>query len=212
MSTFDHFEPLIRQHTFHTMGADLAHDAAHISRVVKSAKTLAIKESANLDIVMPAAYLHDLFSYGKDHPLNHQSSLLSADNAIAFLTSIEYPNELLSAIHHAIHAHSYSANIAPTTLEAKIVQDADRLDALGAIGIARTIQVSSHLNRPLYQLDDPFANHRALDDSQFCLDHFYTKLLNLVALFHTTGAKQEAQLRTDFMSAYLRQLGHEIES
>ncbi|MEH0374061.1 HD domain-containing protein, partial [Vibrio mimicus] len=83
-------------------------------------------------------------------------SRIAADKALEFLNEIGYPKEYHDAIKHAIIAHSFSANVQPDTLEAKIVQDADRLDALGAIGIARCIQVSTNLGVGLYDATDPF--------------------------------------------------------
>ncbi len=192
------------------MVQDLAHDINHVLRVVKTAKLLCRKESAVEEIVIPAAYLHDCFSFGKNHPNRSQSSKIAADKAISFLGRIAYPSEYLDAIHHAIVAHSYSAGVSPETLEAKIVQDADRLDALGAIGIARCIQVSSELGRPLYASIDPFCASRPPDDSLYTVDHFYTKLLSLAGAMNTSAAKAEAELRSAFMRDYLRQMEAEV--
>ena len=192
------------------MKTDLAHDLLHVKRVVKLATLIAKKEKAELNVVLPAAWLHDCVSYPKNHPLRSQSSLHAADKAIQFLSSIEYPKQYLDAIHHAIAAHSYSGGLIANTLEAKIVQDADRLDAIGAIGIARCIQVSSQLKRPLYAPEDAFAEQRMLDDQRFTLDHFYTKLLKLASLMHTQTAQDIAAQRTQFMESYLQQLALEI--
>ncbi|WP_299665236.1 HD domain-containing protein [uncultured Psychromonas sp.] len=192
------------------MKTDLAHDLLHVERVVKLATLIAKKEKAELNVVLPAAWLHDCVSYPKNHPLRSQSSLHAADKAIQFLSSIEYPKQYLDAIHHAIAAHSYSGGLIANTLEAKIVQDADRLDAIGAIGIARCIQVSSQLKRPLYAPEDAFSEQRTLDDQRFTLDHFYTKLLKLASLMHTQTAQDIAAQRTQFMESYLQQLALEI--
>lgn len=192
------------------MKTDLAHDLLHVKRVVKLATLIAKKEKAELNVVLPAAWLHDCVSYPKNHPLRSQSSLHAADKAIQFLSSIEYPKQYLDAIHHAIAAHSYSGGLIANTLEAKIVQDADRLDAIGAIGIARCIQVSSQLKRPLYAPEDAFSEQRTLDDQRFTLDHFYTKLLKLASLMHTQTAQDIAAQRTQFMESYLQQLALEI--
>ena len=161
------------------MKTDLAHDLLHVKRVVKLATKIAQEEHAEVNVVLPAAWLHDCLSYPKNHALRALSSLHAADKAIVFLHSIHYPEKYLLAIHHAIAAHSVSGGIEATSLEAKIVQDADRLDASGAIGIARCIQVSSQLQRPLYSEQDVFATSRPLDDQQFTLDHFYKKIINL---------------------------------
>ncbi|WP_163392921.1 HD domain-containing protein [Enterovibrio norvegicus] len=192
------------------MTQDLAHDLQHVLRVVKTAKQLCKEEGGIPEIVIPAAYLHDCFSFGKGHPKRRQSSLHAADKAQAFLENIGYPKQYLTGIHHAIVAHSFSANVETSTLEAKIVQDADRLDALGAIGIARCLQVSVTLNRPLYSPDDPFCETREPDDGEFTLDHLYTKLLKLENTMKTAAAQKEAKRRTVFMQSYLAQLAEEI--
>ncbi|OBT16948.1 phosphohydrolase [Vibrio sp. UCD-FRSSP16_10] len=193
-----------------TMHADLAHDLSHVLRVVSNAKQLTLQENADLWIVLPAAYLHDCFSYPKNHSQSHQSSQLAGDKAIQFLASIQYPSHTYKAIYHAIAAHSYSANITPTSIEAKIVQDADRLDALGAIGIARCIQVGSSFDAQLYSLDDPFADKRLLDDHKYTVDHFFNKLFKLPESMQTKAGKKEAHKRMIFMRQYLNQLRQEI--
>ncbi|CAH0535116.1 putative protein YedJ [Vibrio stylophorae] len=192
------------------MTQDSAHDLNHVLRVVKTAKQLCQFESAEPRIVIPAAYLHDCFSFAKNHPKRATSSTIAADKAIEFLASIDYPKQYHDAIHHAIVAHSFSANITPKTIEAKILQDADRLDALGAIGIARCIQVGSVLNIAFYDAFDPSANHRPLDDSAYSVDHFYLKLFKLAQTMHTPSAKLEAEKRTAFMQNYLAQLYAEV--
>ncbi|WP_117233355.1 HD domain-containing protein [Vibrio maerlii] len=193
------------------MTQDLAHDMSHVLRVVSSAKKLCIEEEAMLEVVLPAAYLHDCFSYPKDHPDRRKSSVVAADKAIDFLQSIGYPEMYFESIHHAIVAHSYSADIETQTVEAKIVQDADRLDALGAVGIARCIQVSSGFGSKLYSVDDPFGVERELADKQFAVDHFYTKLFKLVNKLNTKSARKEGERRTRYMKAFLDQLKSEIE-
>ena len=192
------------------MTQDQAHDVSHILRVVKMARELCQLEQGELRIVLPAAYLHDCFSFPKNHPDRAKSSEKAADKAIAFLSSIDYPSTYFENIHHAIMAHSYSANIKPRTLEAKIVQDADRLDSLGAIGIARCLQVNTALGLQLYNDDDAFCEQRPPDDSNYAVDHFYVKLFKLADTMNTESAKIEAQRRTQFMREYLRQLALEV--
>ena len=190
--------------------ADVAHDLNHIKRVVKVAKQLAKEESAKLEIVLPAAWLHDCVSLPKDHPERKQASKMAADKAIDFLRSVAYPERYYADIHHCIHAHSFSAQVMPETLEAQIVQDADRLDALGAIGVARCMQVSGALNRALYAEDDPFCEVRETDDRQFSIDHFYIKLLLIAPSLNTAAARSEGAQRENFMRQFLQQLRHEI--
>ena len=192
------------------LAKDLAHDINHVLRVVKTARLLCQQEKAVQEIVMPAAYLHDCFSFEKDHPKRSESSKFAADKAIDFLKNINYPAEYLSAIHHAILAHSFSANVKTQSLEAEIVQDADRLDAIGAIGIARCFLTGAKLGRPLYSHTDPFCVKRSPDDASYTIDHFYAKLLKLTDTMKTKSAQTEAQKRTDFLRVYLKQLESEV--
>lgn len=190
--------------------ADAAHDLNHILRVVKVAKQLAIAENANLAVVVPAAWLHDCVSLPKNHPERHLASTLAGDKAIEFLASIDYSIEHYEAIYHAIQTHSFSANIRPKTLEAKIVQDADRLDALGAVGIARCMQVSGALNRTLYASEDPFCESREPNDSLYSIDHFYKKLLHIAGSLNTASAQLEGKRRETIMRSFLDNLALEV--
>ena len=126
--------------------ADSAHDTDHVQRVVINAEKFAQLENADLEIVIPAAWLHDCVAVSKNSSLRNQASKLSAEKAEQLLKEWNYPLENIDAIKHAIEAHSYSANIKPLTLEAKIVQDADRIDSIGAIGVARMMMVGGKMN------------------------------------------------------------------
>ena len=193
-----------------TMDGDPAHDLTHVHRVVQNTLRLTEAENGNLKVTLPAAWLHDCVSVAKDSPLRKQASKLAADEAVRFLETLQYPTDLLPAVHHAIEAHSFSANIATESLEARIVQDADRLEAVGAIGITRCFLTGGTLGRPLYDPEDPFANNREPDDLVYTLDHFYCKLLGLVDTMKTEAGKHEAIKRTEYMQAFLDQLGEEI--
>lgn len=191
-------------------GHDPAHDHAHFRRVVSQAKRLAESEGARLEIVVPAAWLHDLVNVPKNDPRRAQASRLSAEAAKEFFERVEYPREYWDEIGHAIEAHSFSAKIEPRTVEAAVVQDADRLDALGAIGIARVFSVGGLLRRAIYSPEDPFAKSgRALDDLEFTLDHFFVKLFRIVETLRTKAGQAEGRARADFMREYLRQLARE---
>ena len=191
-------------------GGDAAHDMTHIMRVVTNAKRIAAETEADLAVVIPAAWLHDCVSVPKDSPLRSQASRLAAVEAAAFLAEAGYDGALIPAIGHAIEAHSFSAEIPPTTLEAQVVQDADRLDAIGAIGIARCLQTGTAMGRALYNSAEPFPITREPDDNVSTIDHFYTKLLKLAGTMQTEAGRQEAERRTVFMQRYLDQLSAEI--
>ncbi len=190
--------------------ADAAHDISHVMRVVKNTIYLTDIEESNSFITLPSAWLHDCVAVAKDSPLRAQGSTLAAEAAIKFLAGHAYPEKLLPEVFHAIEAHSYTANIPTRTLEAAVVQDADRLDSLGAIGIARCLLVGGKLNRPLCNNEDPFCDGRDPDDGQFTIDHFYTKLFKLPATMKTDAGKKEAQRRADLMQRYLDDLRKEI--
>ena len=203
-----HFEQFVQQRV---MATDPAHDLAHIRRVVATARTLAQAEGADLAVVLPAAWLHDCVVIPKNSSQRARASQLAAQAATAFLRTIMYPATYLPAITHAIEAHSFSANIAPRTREAQVVQDADRLDALGAIGVARCLMLGGAMGQQLYDPTAPFPHDRQLDDTRYVIDHFYQKLLRLAELMTTAAGRAEAQRRTTFMRHFLEQLDGEIQ-
>lgn len=189
---------------------DPSHDVLHIRRVVHTALRLSAEEGANVEVVLPAAYFHDFINVPKDDPRRKEASRLSAAAAVEWLTGEGYPAHYMDAIAHAIAAHSFSANIPPETLEAKVVQDADRLDSLGAIGIARCFSTSTLMRRPYYCPSDVWADARELDDRSFAIDHFPVKLFKIAETMQTAAARAEAQRRVQFMRDYLGQLKSEI--
>ena len=193
-----------------TAGGDVAHDIEHIRRVVSNARHLAKEEGARLDVIVPAAWLHDCVHVPKNSPQRSRASVLAADEAVRLLTAWGYPAETLPAIAHAIESHSFSAGIAPETIEARVLQDADRLDALGAVGLARCLMLGGALGRPFYVSDDPFCANREPDDLASTIDHFYTKLLHVGAHCQTTAGRAEAERRTDLLRRYLGSLAHEL--
>ncbi|MDN4061118.1 HD domain-containing protein [Massilia sp. YIM B02769] len=175
---------------------DGAHDAGHLERVWRSAEALlAHHPEADPLVVMAASYLHDLVNLPKDDPARAQSSRRSALLAREQLARRGFPQARLDAVAHAIEAHSFSAAIAPTTIEARIVQDADRLDALGAVGLARMFYVSGRLGRALAHPSDPLALDRALDDGAYSLDHIVVKLAKLPEMMQTEAGRAMANAR-----------------
>lgn len=190
--------------------ADAAHDTSHVKRVLKNALQLSESEYGNTEIILPSACLHDCVAVPKNSPLRSQGSRLAAEAAGRFLAETGYPDENIPAVQHAIEAHSYSANIPVESLEAAIVQDADRLDSLGAIGIARCLLVGGKLDRPLLDSEDPFCDNREPDDAVYTLDHFYCKLFKLPETMQTEAGRQEARRRAALMQEYLDNLRAEI--
>jgi uncharacterized protein len=190
--------------------ADVAHDVSHVQRVLKNTLYLSDIEGADTEITLPAACLHDCVAVPKDSPLRARGSRLAADAAADFLRSVDYPAKRIPAVRHAIAAHSYTAGIPVLTVEAAVVQDADRLDSLGAIGIARCLLVGGRLDRPLLARQDPFCDERPPDDGQYTIDHFYSKLFRLPETMQTAAGREEAQRRAALMRRYLDDLRAEV--
>ena len=192
------------------MNNDSAHDFEHIMRVYKNAQKLCKQEKANEKLVLSAALLHDIVSYPKSDKRSKMSSIESAKKSKSILRKYAYSEEEIVIISDAIRDHSFSQNKVPVTIEGKILQDADRLDAIGAIGIARVFATGGSLKRPFYNIDDPFCKTRKPDDKIWTVDHFYKKLLNLESLMNTKSGKIEAKKRTRVLKDYLKQLKQEL--
>ncbi|UDF02644.1 HD domain-containing protein [Asticcacaulis sp. AND118] len=189
---------------------DGSHDVSHLQRVFKVAMTLSDMEAGDSEIVAAAVLLHDCVQVEKNSPLRRDASRLSAEKAREILAAQDWDEARIDAVAHAIHTHSFSANVMPETLEAKIVQDADRMDAIGFVGIARCFYTAGRMNTALYDPFDPKAEERELDDLSFALDHFETKLFKLKSGFQTTSGRDMADLRHARMKAFIEYLHEEI--
>lgn len=192
---------------------DGAHDVHHFRRVWASARRIAATEpEADRVVLLAAAYLHDLVNPPKDSPLRAQASRLSAQAAGPLLEGMGLAPERVAKAAHAIEAHSFSAGIEPRTVEARILQDADRLEALGAIGLARCFYTGGKMGGDLWQAGDPFGRTgRALDDGRYSVDHFPLKLLRLEGLMRTAEGRRLARRRTRVLTLFLAQLERELE-
>lgn len=191
-------------------GSDGSHDITHLLRVWKNAVILQATEGGNGLVLSASVLLHDCVAVGKDSPLRSQASRLAADKAAAALVGLGWQQTDIDAVSHAIEAHSFSANIAPVTLEAKILQDADRLDAIGMVGVARCFYVAGRLGRALYDPVDPQARHRPYDDTLYGIDHFHTKLLGLASDFQTATGARLAEQRSQRLSRFLDEFLDEL--
>lgn len=191
-------------------GADPGHGIEHVERVEKNACKL-IDRPVVLEVLLPAIWLHDCVSIPKNSPLRSQASRLSANRAIELLTEIKYPTEYFPAIQHAIAAHSFSANIPCESAEAMILQDADRLEGLGAIGLARCLMTGGAMGQRLYHPQDPFPSIRPLKDNEQSVDHFYAKLFLLPRKMNTQRGRELAEARCGVLIDFLRQLANELD-
>lgn len=194
-------------------GGDTAHDLAHADRVWANCRAIAFGENIEpTHILMAAAYLHDLVTLPKDHPDRARASMLSATSAGPVMEALGFAPREVAAARHAIEAHSFSAGIEPLSQEAMILRDADRIEALGAVGIARCFAVSGGLGRAPFHPDDPFARDRAADDRAYALDHFAVKLTKLPQGMLTATGRRIAHERADSMRRWLTDLAAELNA
>lgn len=208
---FTPFETLASELIAHSHeGDDGSHDLAHILRVFKNAMRIQAKEGGDARILAAAVLLHDCVAVEKNSPLRSKASALAAEKASAVLADLGWSDADIAAVAHAITTHSFSANISPETLEAKILQDADRLDAIGMVGAGRCFYIGGRMASALYDPFDPAGNDRALDDKRYVIDHFQTKLFKLADGFQTEAgralaAERDKRLR-DFLAAFMDEI------
>lgn len=214
MTIADAFEPFgalaatLAAHA--TEGDDGSHDIAHILRVFKNAMRIRAQDGGDGRILTAAVLLHDCVAVEKNSPLRNQASKLAARKAAGILEGLGWSGEDIAAVEHAVLTHSFSANLAPETLEARILQDADRLDAIGMVGAARCFYIAGRLGSGLYDPFDPSATDRALDDKRFAIDHFATKLFKLADQFQTPTGRLLAKERHARLQTVLAMFMDEI--
>ena len=180
------------------------HDYFHTLRVYKTATKIAEQENANLLIVQLVALLHDV----DDIKLSPET-YANKDRTVSFLRRRDISEAMIKTISDIIDDVSYKGadSTAPKTIEGKCVQDADRLDAIGAIGIARAFAYGGSHNRIIHDPDIKPLIHMNADEYQknisTTINHFYEKLFLLKDLMNTATAKKIADQREDYMKAYI---------
>jgi uncharacterized protein len=197
--------------------AELAHDALHVLRVYAWALKLAPEAHADPDLAGAAALVHDLVATPKEDARRSQAAQASADAAGEPLSRAGYADDEIVAITDAVRTCSWSSGALATTPLARVLQDADRLDAIGALGLARTLTCAQGMasrGQPLrlYDPDDPLARNRRADDQRFAVDHLPVKLLRLAAGMHLPTAREEAARRHPVLVAFLEALEREVRS
>jgi uncharacterized protein len=186
-----------------SQGPDGAHDVNHFERVWRNAQALLAQyPEADALVVLAACYLHDLVNVPKDDPRRSRASRLSAELASERLAALGFPADRLPGVAHAIEAHSFSAGVPATTLEARIVQDADRLDGLGAVGLARMFYIAGRMGSALAHGSDPLALDRPLDDKAYSLDHIDAKLARLPGMMQTEAGRKLGEARLATLTAF----------
>lgn len=188
--------------------AEAGHDWFHIERVFKTAQTINASEKGNALVVSLAALLHDI----ADSKFNNGDEEIGPQKAGEFLKSLGLTDDLIVHVQEIIRNMSYKASFGTITFSSKeldVVQDADRLDAIGAIGIARAFTYGGYKNRVLY--DPEIKPNLNMSKEEYkntvapTVNHFYEKLLLLKDLMKTPAGKAMAQQRHEFMLSYLNQ-------
>jgi uncharacterized protein len=194
---------------------DPVHGLDHVLRVYKMAEKLAVAEGADLEIVRAAALLHDAEGsapFSEHGRATHHEA--SASFAREILQAEAWPETCIAAVEHCIRAHRYRSTEIPETLEAKVLFDADKLDVLGAFGVARTIAYAAQANQPIYSppteqfvatgQKEPGEPHSSYHEYLFKLQRVKDRLF-------TTEAKRIAQSRHAFLVAFYAQILVEAE-
>ncbi|PIE19204.1 MAG: phosphohydrolase [Proteobacteria bacterium] len=192
-----------------TLDDDPGHDLAHALRV--ALWTLRIGgEEVDWREAVAAALVHDIVNVPKDSPDRAQASEASADWARARLAGYGFEADAVTRVADAVRDHSFSRGAVPTTALGAALQDADRLEALGVIGLFRCVSTGARMGARCLHDTDPWARSRDRDDLRFSVDHFFTKLLGLHRTMRTAAGRAEAARRTEYLRATLRQLGEEL--
>jgi len=165
------------------------HGYDHTERVIQLCEVIGMNYNADLAVLVPAAIMHDIGRPNDDHA-SHSAVL-----AREILADGGWDLAVIEDIIHAIEVHSFSAGGEAITLEARILSDADKLDALGAVGVYRAAQYGVEHGRPVKDF----------------ISHFYEKLLKLKDILYTDAAKAMAEKRHEFMLSYLEQMGKELK-
>ncbi len=192
--------------------AESAHDFDHVLRVLAIAERLAIQENANLEVIRAAALLHDIARADEDRLPGSDHAQIGADRARRILLDRGATISLANAVADTIAAHRFRSDRRPETLEAKILFDADKLDSIGAIGIARAYAVSGALNQRLYGpvSSDAVATRDQRNSHHSAVAEFAVKLSKVRELMYTETARQIAEERHQYMVEFFRRLEQEV--
>lgn len=194
--------------------ADPVHDFDHVLRVLRLAERLAQEEGADLEIVRAAALLHDAEGSAPDSDQRLSHHHQSAQFAAGILASEGWPEARVEAVQHCIRAHRYRHDgETPHTLEAKILFDADKLDVLGAIGVARVVAYAALNNQPLYAAPSQrflASGEKEPGEPHSAYHEYLFKLRRIKERLHTPTARMLAAERDAYLGAYFTRLEAEL--
>jgi len=188
-------------------GADAIHDFDHVLRVLALAERLAQAEGADLEIVRTAALLHDMARNGSHQGVDHAQA--GAEMARRLLAGA--PADKVEAVAHAISAHRFRAGPAPQTIEAKVLHDADKLDAIGAIGVARAFAYGGHEGQRLWgEVGEGYQEGAETRAEHTPVHEFHMKLTRIQERLLTESARRLAAGRHAYMVAFFERLEQEV--
>jgi uncharacterized protein len=183
-----------------------SHAFDHTQRVYNIALKLAKGQKVDLDVLRAAALLHDISRLKEDNNEVECHAEHGAEMARKILNEMGFPKDKIDKVCYAIKVHRHSKGINPETIEAKILQDADRLDALGAITIARMFSTGGKTGRPIYKEGILFGKVYKGYESDSTIHGFYAKIMKIKPEgFNTKKAKLIAKRRYAFVEKYLKQ-------
>ena len=211
LAMFHPFDQLAAKLLDNSGDEDGAHDLSHVVRVWRNVQLIHRDEGGDLEVLAAAVLLHDCVQVAKDSPSRSTASMLAANEARVRLGVLGWEPSRINTVACAIESHSFSAGLAPTSIEGCILQDADRLDAIGFGGIARCFYTAGRLGSRLYDLADPEGKNRALDDGRNALDHFPKKLLTLEGTFTTRTGRDLARERHQRVLEFYRGMLAEVQ-
>jgi uncharacterized protein len=178
------------------------HSKSHIERVYNLTIRMAKEENADLDVVKAAALLHDIARAMEDEGKIEDHTVEGAKMARKILKEVNFPKEKIDKVIHCIEVHRFRKGIKTESLEAKILQDADRLDIIGAIGIARVFARGGWENMPIHDPSIP-PKEKYDGKSRTSVNHIYEKILKVKDTFNTNIAKEIAEGRHRFVEQFL---------
>ncbi len=192
-----------------TEARDAAHDTEHALRVALWTLRLG-GDAVDAREAIAAALMHDAVDVPKNSNERALASERSADLARERLARAGWNAAAVERVARAIRDHSFSRGAIPDGPLGEALQDADRLEALGAIGLLRCVSTGIRMGGAWFDAADPWAESRELDDERFSLDHFFTKLLRLPATMRTAAGREEALRRAAVLEQFARDLGREL--
>lgn len=179
------------------------HGLDHTNRVFKNSLIISKGENVDLDIIQVAALLHDVARLKEDEGEVKCHAEEGAKMARSILIEMEFPQEKIEGVIHAINVHRYSKNLKPESREAEILQDADRLDALGASAIARIMSRAGKASIPIYDPKIPPKKEYG-GAATTAINHFYEKILKIKPeTFKTEKAREIAVERYNFIKEFV---------